>query len=59
VEIAEQNGSLRAGYDEDDKDEEEKSKHVVQLMRPDAAENEEKLDEDAAKWKDASHDDAN
>jgi len=39
VEIAQQNGRLRAGDDEDDKDEKQKSKHVVQLMRPEIKHN--------------------
>src|SRR6218665_209433 len=37
--IAQQNGRLRAGDDEDDKDEKQKSKHAVQLMRPEIEHN--------------------
>lgn len=58
VEVAEENGGLRAGDDQDDKDQEEKAKHVVHLVRPDAVENEKQLDEDASEWQDSSHDNA-
>lgn len=34
VEVAQEDGGLRAGYDQDDEDEEEKAKHIVHLMRP-------------------------
>src|SRR6218665_2912087 len=37
--IAQQHGHLRAGDDEDDKDEKQKSKHAVQLMRPEIEHN--------------------
>ena len=32
--------------------------HVINLTGPDAVEDEEKLNEDAAEWEDAAHDDA-
>jgi len=35
MEIAEENGGLRAGHNEDDEDEKQKSKHVVKLILPD------------------------
>jgi len=34
VEVAQEDGGLRAGDDQDDEDQEEKSKHIVHLMRP-------------------------
>jgi len=34
VEVAEQDGGLRAGDDQDDEDEEKEAKHVVHLMGP-------------------------
>lgn len=49
VEIAEQDGGLRASDQKNDKYQEQEAKHVVHLMRPNAIEDEEKLDEDAAK----------
>lgn len=58
VEIGQEDGGLGAGHDQDDEDEEEKAEHVVGLMRPDAVQNEEKLDEDAAEGQDAAHHDA-
>lgn len=34
MEVAEQDGGLRAGDDQDDEDEEKETKHVVHLMGP-------------------------
>lgn len=34
MEVAEQDGGLRAGDDQDDEDEEKEAKHVVHLMGP-------------------------
>lgn len=34
MEVAEQDGGLRAGDDQDNKDKEEETKHVVHLMGP-------------------------
>lgn len=34
MEVAEQDGRLRAGDDEDDEDEEQEAKHIVHLMGP-------------------------
>lgn len=34
VEVAEQDGGLRAGDNQDDEDEEEEAKHVVHLVGP-------------------------
>jgi hypothetical protein len=50
MEIAKKDRRFRAGDNQNDEDKEEKSKHVVHLVRPDAVENEEQLDEDATKW---------
>lgn len=55
VEVAQQNCCLRAGDEQNDENQEQESKHVVHLMRPNAVENEEKLNEDAAKGEDATH----
>lgn len=55
VEIAEQDSGLRAGDQENNKYQEQKSKHVVHLMRPNAVEDEKKLDKDAAKGQDTPH----
>ena len=58
MEVAEQDGRLWAGDDEDEEDEEEESVHVVDLRAPDAVQDEEQLDEDAAEGEDAAHYDA-
>ena len=55
MEIAEQDGGLGAGDDENDKDQEKKSVHVVNLGTPDAVQHEEQLNEDATKGEDSSH----
>lgn len=49
MEVAQQNGRLGARDDENQKNDEEKAKHVVHLARPDRVEDEEQLNEDAAK----------
>ena len=58
MEVAEEDCGLRAGDDQDDEHKEEEAVHVVDLAAPDAVQHEEELDEDAAKGKDASHDDS-
>lgn len=58
MEIAQQNGCLRAGNYQYEKHQEEESKHIVHLIRPQRTQNEEQLDEDAAKWQNAAHYDA-
>lgn len=58
VEVAEEDGGLRAGDDQDDENQEQKSIHVVDLARPDAVEYKEQLNEDASKGEDTTHDDA-
>ena len=55
VEVAEEDGRLGAGDDQDDKDQEEETVHVVDLGGPDRVENEEELDEDATEGEDAAH----
>ena len=34
VKVAEEDGGFRAGHNQNDEDEKEESKHVVQLVRP-------------------------
>lgn len=58
VEVAEEDGGLRAGDDQDDENQEQKSIHVVDLAGPNTVEYKEKLNEDASKGEDATHDDA-
>jgi len=58
VEVAEEDGGLGAGDDQDHKHEEEKSVHVVDLTGPDTVENKKQLDENAAEGQNAAHDDA-
>jgi len=58
MKVGQEDGSLGTRDDEDDKDEEEKAEHVIGLMRPNAVENEEELNEDAAEGEDAAHDDS-
>ena len=57
MEIAEQNGRLRASDDEDDKDQEEESVHVVDVKRPDGVQDEKQLNEDATEGQNSTHDD--
>jgi len=58
VEIAEKDGGLRAGDDQDDEDKKQKSIHVIDLTGPDAVEDKEELDEDASKGENTTHNDA-
>ena len=58
MEIAEQDGSLRASDDEDDEDQEKESIHVVDVRWPDGAQDEKKLNEDATEGQYSTHDDA-
>lgn len=55
VEVAEENGGLRAGDDENEKHEEEKSEHVVRGAGPNGTHDEVELNEDAAEGQNASH----
>lgn len=57
VKVTEKNCSLRTGDDEDDKDKEQESKHVICLLCPDTIEYEEQLDEDTSKGQHSPHDD--
>ena len=47
--VGQQNRGLGARHDENDKDEKQKAEHVIGLMGPNAVQNEEELNEDAAK----------
>ena len=58
VEVAEQYRRLRARQQHDEIDEEQEPEHVVDLVRPDAVQDEEELDEDATEREDAAHEDA-
>jgi len=58
MEVAEQDGGLGAGDDQDHKHEEQKSIHVINLTGPNTVEDEEQLDEDASEGEDPAHDDA-
>jgi len=58
VEVAKEDGGFRAGNDEDDEHDEKESIHVIDLAAPDAVQDEEELDKNAAKWEHSTHDDA-
>ena len=58
MKVGQENGRLRTRHDQNDKDEEEEAEHVIGLMRPDAVQDEEELDEDAAERQNSTHDDA-
>jgi len=58
MEVAEQDGGLGAGDDQDHKHEEQESIHVINLTGPNTVEDEEQLDEDASEGEDPAHDDA-
>jgi len=58
MEVAEQYRCLRARQQHDEIDEEQEAEHVVDLVRPDAVQDEEELDEDATEREDAAHEDA-
>ena len=58
VEIAEQYGGLRAGDDQDDEDEKQKTEHVVELITPDRVQNKEQLNKNAAERQYTAHHDA-
>lgn len=49
VKVAQQNGGLRACDDQYDKDQEQKTEHVVNLAGPQRTQDKEQLNEDAAK----------
>lgn len=58
MEIAQQNCRLRTCDDENEKNEEQKSKHVIHLAWPDRIQDEKQLNENATEWQDTAHDDA-
>eukprot|EP00962_Isochrysis_galbana_P046923 scaffold19009_cov98-Isochrysis_galbana.AAC.9 len=55
LEVAHDNCDLGARDDEDHEDDKKEAKDVVVLVQPDGGEDEEELDEDGAKGKDAAH----
>ena len=57
MKVAEKNGCLRAGDNENDEDKKQKSIHVVNLTGPNAVENEKELDKNASEWENTAHDD--
>ena len=57
MKVAEENGCLRAGDNENDEDKKQKSIHVVNLTGPNAVENEKELDKNASEWENTAHDD--
>ena len=58
MKVTKQNRRLGARDDQNERDEQQKAEHVVNLVRPDRIQNEKELDEDAAKRQNATHDDA-
>lgn len=58
VEIAQQDGRLRAGDDQNQEHQKQKAEHVVHLAGPERVQDEEQLDEDATERQDTAHDDA-
>lgn len=58
MEVAEEDGGLRAGDHQDEEHQEQEAEHVVGLGGPDGVQDEEELDEDAPEGQDAAHDDA-
>ena len=58
MEVAEEDGGLRARDDQDEIDNGQEAEHVVELMRPQAVQDEEELNEDAAEGQYAAHEDA-
>lgn len=50
MEVAEENCHPRARHDENHKNQEQKTKHVVNLMVPNTLHNEEEFDKDGTKW---------
>ena len=57
MEVAKQNGCLRARDDQNDENEKEESIHVIDVRWPNGVQYEEQLDEDATKGQNATHDD--
>jgi hypothetical protein len=57
MKVAEEDGRLGAGDDENDKNKEKESVHVVNLRGPDRVEDKEQLDKDASKGQNAAHHD--
>ena len=58
VEITQKNCGFGTSDDQNNGDKEKEAEHVVDLVGPERVEDEKQLDEDAAKWQDAAHDNA-
>ena len=58
MKVAEENGGLGTSDDEDDEDQEKESVHVVDVWRPDGAQDEKQLNENAPKRQNSAHDDS-
>jgi len=57
LEVAHDDGDLGASQDQNDEDNGQKSKNVVELMQPNGGQDEEQFDEDGSEGKDSSHQD--
>mmetsp|Transcript_14655 Transcript_14655/g.38056 ORF Transcript_14655/g.38056 Transcript_14655/m.38056 type:complete len:212 (+) Transcript_14655:244-879(+) len=57
LEVAHDDGDLRAGDEQDEEDHKQKAEDVVELVQPDRGEDEEELDEHRAKGQHTAHDD--
>ena len=58
LEVAQDDGDLCAGDDQDDKHQAQEPEEVVELVQPHAGQDEEELDEDGAKGQDAPNQNA-
>jgi len=58
LEVAEHDGDLGAGDEQDDKHQAQEAEEVVELVQPHGGEDEEKLDEDRSEGQDAPYQDA-
>lgn len=58
LEVAEHDGDLRAGDDQDDEHQAQEAEQVVELVKPHGGQDEEELNEDCSKRQDASYEDA-
>ena len=55
LEVNHDNADLAAGYYQNDKDKEEESKKVIELILVHSRENEEEFDKASSKWQNSSH----
>ena len=58
MEVTQENRGFGTSDDQNNGNEEKEAEHVVDLVGPERVEDEKQLNEDAAKWQDAAHDDA-